>query len=195
VDFDSDMSVVVQVAVALVNATTPGERGGRPVEAPTGPSLTAAVAAALAPATRPSDGPVTGPVAGELAGWATRLRAVVELVDAGDLDAACTGLNDVLRDADAVPTLSRHDGEGWHLHFHRPDAGTAVGWVAGMATGLAIVLGGPAVERLGLCHAPHCDRAYLDTSRNGTRRFCSTACQNRVKAAAFRARREAAPAG
>ena len=32
------------------------------------------------------------------------------------------------------------------------------------------------------------DRVYLDASKNGTRRFCSTACQNRVKAAAHRAR-------
>jgi predicted RNA-binding Zn ribbon-like protein len=30
----------------------------------------------------------------------------------------------------------------------------------------------------------------VDTSRNGTRRFCSTSCQNRVKAAAFRAKAE-----
>jgi predicted RNA-binding Zn ribbon-like protein len=30
---------------------------------------------------------------------------------------------------------------------------------------------------------------YVDVSRNGTRRFCSTTCQNRVKAAAFRKRR------
>jgi predicted RNA-binding Zn ribbon-like protein len=29
---------------------------------------------------------------------------------------------------------------------------------------------------------------YVDTSRNGTRRFCSTTCQNRVKTAAFRSR-------
>ncbi|WP_235619177.1 CGNR zinc finger domain-containing protein [Embleya scabrispora] len=42
--------------------------------------------------------------------------------------------------------------------------------------------------RLGLCGAPRCDRAYVDTSRNAGRQFCSTACQNRVKAAAFRAR-------
>jgi predicted RNA-binding Zn ribbon-like protein len=28
----------------------------------------------------------------------------------------------------------------------------------------------------------------VDTSRNGTKPFCTTACQNRVKAAAFRAR-------
>jgi predicted RNA-binding Zn ribbon-like protein len=31
----------------------------------------------------------------------------------------------------------------------------------------------------------------VDTSRNATRRFCSTACQNRVKAASFRAARRA----
>jgi predicted RNA-binding Zn ribbon-like protein len=30
---------------------------------------------------------------------------------------------------------------------------------------------------------------HVDASRNGTRRFCSTACQNRVKAAAYRGRR------
>ena len=35
---------------------------------------------------------------------------------------------------------------------------------------------------------PSGDRVYVDTSRNATRRFCSTACQSRTKAAAFRAR-------
>ena len=44
-------------------------------------------------------------------------------------------------------------------------------------------------DRLGVCSAPECDRVFVDVSRNGTRRFCSTACQNRVKAAAHRARR------
>ena len=32
-------------------------------------------------------------------------------------------------------------------------------------------------------------RVYVDVSRNGRRRFCSTSCQNRVKTAAFRARK------
>jgi predicted RNA-binding Zn ribbon-like protein len=32
-------------------------------------------------------------------------------------------------------------------------------------------------------------RVFVDVSRYGTNRFCSTAGQNRVKAAAFRARR------
>jgi predicted RNA-binding Zn ribbon-like protein len=43
-------------------------------------------------------------------------------------------------------------------------------------------------QRPGICSAPSCDRVFVDTSRNGTKRFCTTACQNRVKAAAFRAR-------
>jgi predicted RNA-binding Zn ribbon-like protein len=34
---------------------------------------------------------------------------------------------------------------------------------------------------------------YVDTSRNGSKRFCSTACQNRVKAATFRERHSPAP--
>ena len=33
------------------------------------------------------------------------------------------------------------------------------------------------------------ERVYVDTSKNAKRRFCSTACQNRTKAAAFRQRR------
>lgn len=190
-EFDSHTSTVVEVAIALVNAVTPGERGGRAVDVPAGEDLTRAVTGAVAAATRPSDDPIDDAVAADLAAWAVRLREVIALADGGDLPAACHGLNAVLRDAEAVPTLSAHDGEAWHLHFHRPDAPVAQGWAAGLATGLAIVLGNPAAERLGLCNADACDRAYLDTSRNGTRRFCSTSCQNRVKAAAFRRRRAA----
>jgi predicted RNA-binding Zn ribbon-like protein len=51
-----------------------------------------------------------------------------------------------------------------------------------------VVLGSESHDRLGVCTAPRCDRVYVDTSRNGTRRYCSTSCQNRVKTAAFRAR-------
>ncbi|MGW7325252.1 CGNR zinc finger domain-containing protein [Streptomyces sp. NPDC054845] len=40
-----------------------------------------------------------------------------------------------------------------------------------------------------MCRAVRCDRVYVDTSRNAGRQFCSTACQNRTKAAAFRARK------
>jgi predicted RNA-binding Zn ribbon-like protein len=189
VEFDSHTSDVVEYAVTLVNEVTPGERHGKPFPAPRGEALTAAVRGAVPAARTP--GRPTGEDAAELAAWATRLRRVVALADGGDVDAACVELNAIMRETNAVPTLARHDGEPWHLHFHSADASWPVSWAASMATGLAVVLGNPAADRLGLCNAPACDRVYIDVSRNGTRRFCSTACQNRVKAAAFRARRSA----
>lgn len=183
-EFDSHTSDVVEYTVAVINSVTPGQRHGRDFAAPEGDALVAAVHAAVPTNRAPDSAEAT-----VLAGWASRLRAVVEMVDAGDVDAACVDLNDILRATNAMPTLSRHDNEPWHLHFHSTDADWATSWAAPMATGLAIVLGNAAIERLGLCNAPACDRVYIDVSRNGTRRFCSTACQNRVKAAAFRARR------
>ncbi|HEX2131580.1 MAG TPA: CGNR zinc finger domain-containing protein [Actinophytocola sp.] len=170
--------------VTLINDVTPGERHGKPFPAPA--DLRAAVSDALPPP-RPTEAEAV-----ELAAWAARLREVVELVDAGEVDTACTTLNTIMRETEAMPTLSRHDGEPWHLHFHSADAAWAVSWAASMATALAIVLGNASIDRLGICNAPACDRVYVDVSRNGTRRFCSTACQNRVKAAAFRARRTTA---
>lgn len=186
-EFDSHTSDAVGYAIALVNNVTGGQRHGRDMPAPEGQDLDAAVLESLPPAESPAH--LESGAAAALAGWAGRLREVIELVDGGDLDAACVLLNEVLADCGAMPHLSRHGGEPWHLHFHRPEVDWATGWAAPMATGLAVVLGNPAVDRLGVCRAPVCDRVYIDVSRNGTRQFCSTACQNRVKAAAFRARR------
>jgi predicted RNA-binding Zn ribbon-like protein len=188
VNFDSHISSALVGAVELVNAVTTGMRGGRPVAVPEGPALVDAVTSAIRTGS-PKAEPVSTSGAEELARWAARLRSVVEHVEHDRIDDACAGLNEVLRETGAVPTLSRHDGEPWHLHFHRPEAGEAESWAAPMATALAVLLGNPAVDRLGLCNAPACDRVYVDGSRNGTRRFCTTACQSRVKAAAYRARR------
>jgi predicted RNA-binding Zn ribbon-like protein len=185
------MDTVVTVAVSLVNALTAGEARGREYEPPAGHNLAAAVTAALRegqPATRL----VTEQEAAELAATATRLRTVFDAVDAGQLDAAARQVNELLAATGARPQLDRHDGEPWHLHFHGRDDSLPEGWVAGCATGLAVVLGTDMYDRLGVCTAPRCDRVYVDVSRNGTRRFCSTSCQNRVKAAAFRARQTTA---
>jgi predicted RNA-binding Zn ribbon-like protein len=120
---------------------------------------------------------------------AADLRPVFTAVATGDLDSAAYQVNDLLAVTGAHPELERHDGEAWHIHLHSADeTSPARGWAAGCATGLAVVLGSELHDRLGTCTAPHCDRVYVDTSRNGSRRFCSTACQNRVKAAAFRER-------
>ena len=119
---------------------------------------------------------------------AAELRGVFEAVSADAVDDAARQVNALLIRTGARPELERHDGQPWHLHFHAADNSLPDGWAAGCATGLAVVLGSDGCDRLGVCTAPRCDRVYVDISRNGTRRYCSTSCQNRVKTAAFRAR-------
>ncbi len=209
-NFSSHIDTVVTAAVRLVNVLTAGEAHGREYAPPGGARLGEAAAAALAaaydtppdaeelPAARAASprgrpaGPgirqVSGQEAAELAAVAGVLRTVFEAVAAGDVDAAAGIVNTLLGRTGARPLLDKHDGEPWHLHFTSVDDSLVQGWAAGCATGLAIVLGTDDRGRLGVCTAPRCDRVYVDTSRNGTKRFCSTACQNRVKTAAFRAR-------
>jgi predicted RNA-binding Zn ribbon-like protein len=191
VNFTSHLDAVVTVAVRLANALTPGEAHGRPYLPPAGPALSAAATAALR-AGRPDTRQVSAAEAAELRRLAASIRAVFDAVAAGRTDAAADLVNQMLADTGARPQLDRHDGEPWHLHFHGAEDSLVTGWAAGCATGLAVVLGSDLGARLGVCTAPRCDRVYVDTSRNGTRRFCSTACQNRVKAAAFRAAHQVA---
>jgi predicted RNA-binding Zn ribbon-like protein len=185
VNFDSHTSDVLATAIQAVNVLTPGYAHGREYDAadPDGQLRE------LTHWRGRRDPRATPEEVDRLRGYASRLRAVFAAVDAGEIDDACERVNALLRETHAAPILSRHDGEPWHLHFHGLDAEWARNWAASMATALAIVLGNPVYDRLGVCTAPACDRVYVDTSRNGTKRFCSTACQNRVKAAAFRARK------
>ena len=181
------MDVVVTVAVELVNALSPGDAHGRAYQPPEGAQAVAAVTAALR-AGVPQSREVTAAEAAGFGAVAGELRAVFDANAAGDADLAALRVNEMLDGTGARPHLDKHDGEPWHLHFHGRDDTMVTGWAAGCATGLAVVLGSMLHGRLGVCTAPRCDRVYVDTSRNGTRRFCSTTCQNRVKTAAFRAR-------
>lgn len=184
-NFNSHTDMVVLRTVELVNVLTPGERQGRPYPRPASGRLPGLIGAAL---TGRGQDRTSDPAARMLAAAADVLRTVFEAVDRDDLDTAAGTVNALLERHGARPHLERHDGERWHLHFHGSEDSVEDGWVAGCATALAVVLGSEYARRLGVCSAPACDRVYVDTSRNGTRRFCSTACQNRVKAAAFRAR-------
>jgi predicted RNA-binding Zn ribbon-like protein len=187
VRFDGHTLQVVAEAAALVNTMVPGESRGRDYP----PAADDAQLRARADSVihRSYGVRTTGEQAEGLAGLAARLRLVFDLVEAGDFDAAAELVNTMAREYDARPTLIRHDGEPWHLHFHAPDTPMVPGIGAGQAAGLAFVLGSEHADRIGVCSADSCDRVYVDVSRNGTKRFCSTACQNRVKTAAFRARR------
>lgn len=182
-DFNSHTDQTVAIAVRVINTVTRGEAHGRPYEPPEGAELRELLRTATKAKPEVRDQDVA-----ELTTTAIWLRAAFQAVADGELDAAAMTVNELLVHTRARPYLDRHDGEPWHLHYHGPDDSVASSWGAAWATAIAIVLGSEFHDRLGVCTAPRCDRVYVDTSRNGTRRFCSTACQNRVKAAAFRAR-------
>lgn len=57
---------------------------------------------------------------------------------------------------------------------------------AGLGTAAALQRWGP--DRLRSCDADRCEDVFVDTSRNGRRRYCGVRCQNRVNVAAMRQR-------
>lgn len=182
------MHTVTEQACKLVNALTVGHDGTRAVEPPPLGQRAAVVQDLLSRTDyqpRVDDAAADGMVA--LAG---SLRAVFEAAANGDLDAAATQVNALMREMGSVPQLDRARGGGWALHFHGRESGLVVGWGAGIAAGLALAIGSDLAGRLGVCEADPCDRVFVDTSKNAGRRFCSTRCQSRVKAAAHRARQK-----
>lgn len=175
----------VLAAVALVNELTPGQTRGRPMPAPIDTLAAGARALAIDPE---SAGALTARDAVELSTLAARLRNVFVSLQNADVDKAAALINNLLSMSPANPILAK-EGDRWHMHHHPTDVGLAAQWTAICATGLARMLGIGHHDRLGVCEAHGCDRVFADTSKNGSRRFCSTTCQNRIKATAFRRRR------
>ena len=158
------------IAVWLVNhpageaAALAAELGRREVH---GPLATTADAAALRP-------------------WAARLRAVFEAPVAADKARLIDAL---LVAADCRPRLVSHGaGKPFHFHYAPVETGLAARVRALTAAGLGHVVDGGAGARLRACDRPGCGVAFIDTSRNGRRHFCSVRCANQVNVANHRQR-------
>ncbi|MGH9035698.1 MAG: CGNR zinc finger domain-containing protein [Acidimicrobiia bacterium] len=107
----------------------------------------------------------------------------------GDEPAVVAQLNALLAEASALPQMSDHDGEPWHLHFTPPESSLVAHMAAEAAMGLAIVIRDQGLDRLRVCTAIGCSRVFVDTSRNRSRRYCDpSTCGNRTNVAAYRAR-------
>lgn len=186
VQFDSYEDSGVVIAVHLVNELTLDHAFGRPAP-PADPLPAVGRVLEIDPpsAAQLRERDVPGFVA-----LAQRLREIFRDLHQGDLDAAAIRLNDLLATHPAHPHLAK-DGGVWRVHHHPVDATLVPMFTAICAEGMARMIGAEAGGRLGTCDSDDCDRVFLDGSRNGSRRFCSTTCQNRVKAAAFRRRRGA----
>ncbi|MER7485418.1 CGNR zinc finger domain-containing protein [Streptomyces sp. NPDC126497] len=112
---------------------------------------------------------------------------------APDARAAAALINELIAAAGTTPRLTDHDGYDWHVHYFAPGASVADHLAADCGMALAFFVVAGEQERLRRCEAPDCRRAFVDLSRNRSRRYCdSRTCGNRLHVAAYRARRKEA---
>lgn len=109
------------------------------------------------------------------------------LPDAADLAVITTTYAEAVAAAQLRP-----DGAGFSLDWPAPGTAAQIRWpVADSA--MRLLCHAP-LDRIGQC--PSCGWLFLDTSRNGRRRWCSmSACGARVKAARHYATRTGRPVG
>ncbi|MGP3969600.1 CGNR zinc finger domain-containing protein [Streptomyces sp. 6N223] len=130
-----------------------------------------------------------------LRGVRTRLRAVFAAAAEGDEVRAVDLLNALLLEYPASPQISGHDyldeagRPRWHLHLAEHPSNATAGYAAIACMGLAFQLTDLGVDRLGICEALPCRNAYIDTSTNRSKRYCSDRCATRSNVAAYRARK------
>ncbi|MEV7089153.1 CGNR zinc finger domain-containing protein [Streptomyces sp. NPDC093085] len=110
-----------------------------------------------------------------------------------DARTAAALINQLVAAAGTTPQLTDHDGYDWHVHYFAPGASVADHLAADCGMALAFMVVAGEHDRLRRCEAPDCRRAFVDLSRNRSRRYCdSRTCGNRLHVAAYRARRKEA---
>lgn len=135
--------------------------------------------------------PIDNSQADQLLDLAHRSVEVAGLLAGGretEIDRAAELVNRLLDEFPAQLHLTKQS-QGWTLHRHRPDAPLVSAWSAVVAGAFARVIGDGRTSRVGACPAADCGRFFYDLSKNSSRRYCSLACQNRTKAAAYRSRK------
>jgi len=119
------------------------------------------------------------------------LRPLLEQLWEMSEDEAVVLVNTLLRDANAVPQLVKHDDWEYHIHATSPDVPLADRIAVDIAMAFADLIRFGELARLRYCAAPDCDNVMIDLSKNRSRRFCSLTCANRVNVANYRSRKTA----
>jgi hypothetical protein len=119
------------------------------------------------------------------------LRPVFGAAADGDPELVVTLINTLLSKYPVSPYIAGHDSESWHLHVAERGSSVSALVTAECIMGLAMLVVDYGPTRLGICSAATCDRAFVDTSPNRSRRYCSDRCSSRENVAAYRARRKA----
>lgn len=119
-----------------------------------------------------------------LAKWSARLHAVFA---EPDNDVRVDMVNALLAESACRPYITRHDGKPAHIHYSGTHDDALRRICAYTAGGLAHLLCEDG-DRMGVCAGEGCATAFVDTSRNGRRRYCSTRCATRTHVAQHRER-------
>ncbi|MFD7625804.1 CGNR zinc finger domain-containing protein [Streptomyces sp. NPDC059851] len=132
----------------------------------------------------------------DLAGVRAVRNKFAQIFAAQGTRAAAGLINELVATAGTTPQLTNHDDYDWHVHYFAPGASLGDHLAADGGMALAFIVVSGEQERLRRCEAPDCRRAFVDLSRNRSRRYCdSRTCGNRLHVAAYRARRKEADAG
>jgi predicted RNA-binding Zn ribbon-like protein len=120
------------------------------------------------------------------------LRPVFEASNAEDEQQVVQQVNALLVKYPVRPYIAGHDAESWHLHVAERGSSVSALITAECLMGLATLVVDHGATRLGVCGDDKCERVFVDTSPNRSRRYCSDRCSSRANVAAYRARRKAA---
>lgn len=134
---------------------------------------------------------VTGEDLAVLRSTGRALHEVFRLGAAGRDADTVAALNALLEAHPVQPQISGHDASDWHIHMTRSGSPVAVEYTAAAAWGIAVTLTRWGTARFGICADATCGNAYLDTSTNRSRRYCTDRCATRAHVAAHRARKRA----
>jgi predicted RNA-binding Zn ribbon-like protein len=114
-----------------------------------------------------------------------QLRRVFETDDVAE---AAGVLNEVASESGAVPRLAPAPG-GWSLEFGPEDASLTKRLGATAAGALIEVVRAHGLDRIGTCAAAPCTGAYVDRTKNRSKRYCCELCADRAAQRDSRARR------
>lgn len=125
----------------------------------------------------------------------TRIRGLLDFFcgladDETGTAAAAVRLNAELAELPIHPAVVDHDGVGHHLHWTPERTRFDDKVIADLLMSFAQELCDNGTTRFGICAADDCDHLFYDTTRNGSRRFCSNPrCASRTHTADHRARK------
>lgn len=104
-------------------------------------------------------------------------RDLAECFGSTSVQECCRVINQLLARTASQPRISLHDGTP-HLHYSRQESDLVAHVQAMTSTGLAYVACFSSTRRLGRCARLSCRLAFVDSSRNGRRNYCSARCGN-----------------